>query len=156
MYSAISKNGNTYLYFNGQLILRAVTWKYFCFDKFYIEDSKGAKLIEISILSMFGFWKKYSIKRQNLKNYVELFKSKGKLILKVGSNEIYINNRKKIFKYEGEFILNGGKYGDFYNRLTMFESSFTFNFQKIEETNLYFFILFSISVIDKFNFGPSL
>src|SRR5690606_39839926 len=81
MYSAISKNGNTHFYFNGQLILKAVTWKYFCFDKFYIEDSKGSKLIEISILSMFGFWKKYSIKSQNLKNYVELFKFKGQLIL---------------------------------------------------------------------------
>jgi len=155
MYSAISKNGNTELYFNEQLILKAVTWKYFCFDKFYIEDSKGTKLIEISILSIFGFRKKYSIKNQNMKEHIELLQSKVKLILKAGNNKLYINNKKKLFKYEGEFILNDEKYGDFYNQLTMFESSFAFNFQKTAETNLYFLILFSISVIDKFNFGPS-
>ncbi|PJR03721.1 hypothetical protein [Avrilella dinanensis] len=156
MYSAISKNGNTHFYFNGQLILKAVTWKYFCFDKFYIEDSKGSKLIEISILSMFGFWKKYSIKSQNLKNYVELFKFKGQLILKAGNKEIYINKKNKLRKFEGEFFLNKKKYGYFDNKLTMFKSTFTFHFQtQDEDTNTYCIMLFSIMVIDKFNFGPS-
>lgn len=155
MYKAITKNGNTFFYYNEQLILKAVTSKYFCYYKFYIEDVNNTKLFEASIVSLFGFFKKYSIKKQKLNLRVELFKNSNGLVLKLEDKRISVLKKRHIMKFEGDFILNGEKQGEFYNHLTMFESSFTFSFQRRDEINIYFFILFSIIVIDKFNFGPS-
>ena len=155
MYKAITKNGNTFFYYNEQLILKAVTSKYFCYYKFYIEDINDIKLLEMSIVSLFGFFKKYSIISQKLNERVELLKHRNDLVLKLKDENISILKKRHLMKFEGDFVSNGEKQGEFYNQLTMFESSFTFNFQRIDETNIYFFILFSILVIDRFNFGPS-
>lgn len=154
MYRAITKNGNTFFYYNGQLILKAITSKYFCYYKFYIEDINDIKLLEMSIVSLFGFFKKYSIVNQNLNEYVELLKQRNDLVLKLKDRSISILKKRHLLKFEGNFILNGEKQGEFYNQLTMFESSFTFDFDRIDETNIYFLILFSIVIIDKYNFGP--
>lgn len=154
MYRAITKNGNTFFYYNGQLILKAITSKYFCYYKFYIEDINDIKLLEMSIISLFGFFKKYSIVNQDLNEYVELSKQRNDLVLKLKDRSISILKKRHLLKFEGNFILNGEKQGEFYNQLTMFESSFTFDFDRIDETNIYFLILFSIVIIDKYNFGP--
>src|SRR5690606_29655104 len=119
MYKAITKNGNTFFYYNEQLILKAVTSKYFCYYKFYIEDINNIKLLEMSIVSLFGFFKKYSIISQKLNERVELLKHRNDLVLKLKDENISILKKRHLMKFEGDFVSNGEKQGEFYNQLTM-------------------------------------
>ncbi|SEQ32681.1 hypothetical protein SAMN04488089_102342 [Myroides profundi] len=106
MYKAITRNGNTFFYCNEQLILKAITSKYFCYYKFYIEDVNNTKLLEISVRSFFGFFKKYSIKKQSLNQFVELKKIKGDLVLKLNNDNLSLYQKRHLIKFQGDFILN--------------------------------------------------
>lgn len=155
MYTAITLNGNTDIYFDNELLFRCFTYKYFLKDIFYIEDIHGVKLLELEIKNFFGFNKKYLIVGQKLHHQISLFKLKKKLYLKVENDTISLNKKIRAWKFEGDFIVNNNFSGSFNNDLKFFKSSFTFDFNSKSDVNIYCIILFSILVIDEFNTRPS-
>ncbi|MDM1391692.1 hypothetical protein HX052_17295 [Myroides marinus] len=155
MYTAITLNGDTDIYFNDQLLFRCLTIKGFFKSKFYIEDVSKKKLLELEIRDFLGFNKKYFLKRHCFEKDIDLYKFKSKLCLKVDNDIILLNKKIRPWKFEGDFIINNKKTGCFKNKLTFFESSFTFDFYSDINTNIYCILLFSILVIDEFNTQPS-
>lgn len=151
IYKAITSNGNTDLYIDNQLVYKCITNKYLFKDIFYIEDACGLKVLELKIRHIFGFSKKYLIMNQRLDKHVVLFKIKSKLCLKVEEDIISLEKKFRAWKYEGDFIVNDNFFGDFKNKLSFFESSFTFNFKNDSDIKDYCIVLFSILVIDEFN-----
>lgn len=151
MYTAITLNGNTDIYFDNELLFRCFTYKYFLKDIFYIEDIHGVKLLELEIKNFFGFNKKYLIVGQKLHQRISLFKLKKKLYLKVENDTISLNKKIRAWKFEGDFMVDNKKQGVFSNSLTLLKSSFTFEFNSEKDINFYCILLFSILVIDEFN-----
>lgn len=155
MIKAVTKDGNTYFYFFNQLIYKAVTIKWFIYDKYYFEDENRNRLIEISILSFFGFFKKYRIISQKLAKEIILIKEKKYISLVIDDSLVKIEKKGGFFKFEGDFYIDNTIHGKFINNSTFFEKKFIFRFFENKYENVYFLILFSIIVIDKYNTGLS-
>lgn len=154
MYTATTLNGNTDFYFNNKLLWKSVVFKGLFKDKFYIEDANKTRLLELEIKHFLGFGKKYLIEKQKLYNQIGFIKIKKKLYLKVENDMLSLDKKMRAWKFEGDFIINEKKIGNFKNKLKLFESSFTFDFYSGISTNIYCIILFSILVIDEFNTRP--
>lgn len=154
MYTAITLNGNTDIYFANQLLWKSITIKGILKDKFYVQDINNTRLLELEIKHFFGFGEKYLIVEQRLQRQIDLLKIRKKLYLKVANDTISLNKKMKAWKFDGNFIVDNKISGSFKNHLTLLKSSFTFDFKNESETNFYCILLFSILVIDEFNTQP--
>lgn len=151
MYTAITLNGNTDIYYHNQLLYTSRTQKKMFRDVFYIEDSHNVKLLEIEIKHLFGYNKKYLIKNQNFEKKVNLCFLRKRLCLEVEGSIIELKKKIRAWKFEGDFMVDNKKQGVFSNSLTLLKSSFTFEFNSEKDINFYCILLFSILVIDEFN-----
>lgn len=154
MYTAETLSGNTNIYFNDELLLKCVVYKYLFRDAFHVETIDGTKILEIKIKHFLGFRKKHEILNQKLSKEIKIHHVKGKPCVKVGKSTISFRKKTKAWKFEGDFMINNNVAGSVPNSLSLFKSSFNFNFTKGNDLINFCLILFSIMIIDEFNSRP--
>ena len=111
MYTAITLNGNTDIYFANQLLWKSITIKGILKDKFYVQDINNTRLLELEIKHFFGFGKKYLIVEQRLQRQIDLLKIRKKLYtsrIRFHHKQININSKQSAFIDNERFIKKSG------------------------------------------------
>lgn len=149
--SAITLNGNTTVYLNEVIIYKCATTKWPFYEKVCIKSVDKQKLLEVVIIGFFGLRRKYTIKENNLLCNLKIELVSKKVFFVVNGKEITFEKKKRAWKFEGDFYMDGVLIGSIQNKLTFFQSKLVYEFIQDDEMNYFCVFLSAILIRNEFN-----